>query len=545
MGPEEGVIGGNGDCHHSCMEETEQTLTPEEPQTCGGEHASDAGKQRRVCRWATATAALGRSSGHPLRASVTDDREISAHMRRLEEAAEAEAEAEARDGHGQRTWGGGVTTASDAEPLCHPCSECGPACGCWCMEDDLYPPSAASEMEEDEESILCSSGEERRGRRSGELCGTCCSMKSIPVTQKETEALPTAVTLDGPPVAVPLDVSLQEVRRMGSSGGAGVKRRAARCSFEVDLGSQPIAAIQILVSCSLFFRLSLFQGVQNFVRVLAVKARRRERAERQYHTPDLFLIPAQDSDKPLTVQFETIGCNSYDEHSEHAVTIEVTRVSFRRLELMRRSGLRIHSDTDTDTEYHEDAGHEDERQDEPNMDFEPHHLRSHVGCAETEPIPLRKGPLRRHRKKTKSVQFKMSNDVLRVATQYKPPPVPKSYPTHKRTRSIDVAPLQDTSQEQFNDEQLKQMKTCIKAIAARHNLTYAGVLDLAIGRFYKRDIPPYVEEFIEWFVAQQWINPTTLKPYKVSHVCLDRKFLQPLVEDLFSVQILYGPAISL
>ena len=168
-----------------------------------------------------------------------------------------------------------ATQSLQTEQACHPCSECGPACGCWCQEDCLDSPSANSEIEEDE-SILCSmgtsaplqtgrvgpadtaAGEERRGQRRDVLCGACCSMKSLPVTPKGSEALPVAVELDGPPTTVPLHVSLQQVRRM--SGTGGLQRRAAQCSFEVDLGSEPIAAIQIRVTCGLFFRLSLFQG---------------------------------------------------------------------------------------------------------------------------------------------------------------------------------------------------------------------------------------------------------------------------------------------
>ena len=75
-------------------------------------------------------------------------------------------------------------------------------------------------------------------------------------------------------------------------------------------------------------------------------------------------------------------------------------------------------------------------------------------------------------------------------------------------------------------------------------MTYGNLLRLAIGQFcMSEDLPPYVEDFINWVGKRRWVDPVTGETVKLSWV--DRRWLKPIVEDTWGVQIKYFPTICL
>lgn len=88
---------------------------------------------------------------------------------------------------------------------------------------------------------------------------------------------------------------------------------------------------------------------------------------------------------------------------------------------------------------------------------------------------------------------------------------------------------------------VKKLKAMLKKY---YPLTYGDLLRLAIGKFaLGGDLPPYVEEFMEWLVTQRWTDPSSNQVIKLNW--MDRRWLKPIIEDTWGVQIKYSPGIIL
>ena len=87
--------------------------------------------------------------------------------------------------------------------------------------------------------------------------------------------------------------------------------------------------------------------------------------------------------------------------------------------------------------------------------------------------------------------------------------------------------------------------TKLKAIVKQYSpITYGNLLRLAIGKFAMGgDLPPYVEDFMEWLIVQRLVDPATNKVIKLNW--MDRSWLKPVIEETWGVHIKYSPGIVL
>ena len=89
----------------------------------------------------------------------------------------------------------------------------------------------------------------------------------------------------------------------------------------------------------------------------------------------------------------------------------------------------------------------------------------------------------------------------------------------------------------LTSEQKHEVEEKIREITSNQNLTYGDLLLLSIGKFM-RDLPPHVEEFCGWLGARKWIDPDTHKFIKMYPLMSDRKWLHPIIQEMYHVHAL-------